>query len=486
MNLLSKIITNLSREEKLDFIQYLKKKNRRGDVKNIQFFKLIAAGVSTNLDVKIYGKPAKNTYHALSKRLYDSLIDFIASKSFDGETSEELEILKLLLASRIFFESGEPKIGYKTLAKAEKKAKQLDLYSILNEIYHTKIQYAHFNDTLVLKEVLLAANNNMELFNKEYKLNMVYAMINEEMKKANNKPIGAIVKDAFLNFDININNTLTYKSLYQIMSVTSDVAKEQSNYYAIAPFMEDAYTVLRSKHGIEHKHLFYHIEILDLLAMNSFRNKQFVASMGFAKEMEQVMLKSDEKYYNRFLEQLVILKALNYNFTGDYTKALELLLSEQSNSLDIKLITVMCLFQQNKYTKAYEIYKELRHSDNWYIKKKGRIWLLKKNILEILLLIELDKLDLVLLRLHSFKRKYALLLKELEEERALTFVKLIEYYYDNPSNVTSLAFKEKVERSFNWVGAEQEDIFVMSFYAWLKAKMEQKNLYETTLHLVQQ
>jgi hypothetical protein len=38
--------------------------------------------------------------------------------------------------------------------------------------------------------------------------------------------------------------------------------------------------------------------------------------------------------------------------------------------------------------------------------------------------------------------------------------------------------------SFNWIEAQQEDIFVMSFSAWLKSKMENKPLYETTLKLV--
>lgn len=72
------------------------------------------------------------------------------------------------------------------------------------------------------------------------------------------------------------------------------------------------------------------------------------------------------------------------------------------------------------------------------------------------------------------------------ETRVLTFVRLIERYYENPKLVTSNDFKDEVEKSFEWLGKEQEDIFVMSFYAWLKAKMENKNLYTVTLELVGQ
>ena len=60
----------------------------------------------------------------------------------------------------------------------------------------------------------------------------------------------------------------------------------------------------------------------------------------------------------------------------------------------------------------------------------------------------------------------------------------MEAYYKNPKIVTSEVFKNKIEQSFEWISAEREDIFVMSFYAWLKSKLENKNLYTTTLQLL--
>ncbi len=63
-------------------------------------------------------------------------------------------------------------------------------------------------------------------------------------------------------------------------------------------------------------------------------------------------------------------------------------------------------------------------------------------------------------------------------------MKYVSLYYENPKAVTTSTFKETVESSFIWIGTEQEDIFVMSFYAWLKAKMEQRDIYTVTLELV--
>ena len=206
--------------------------------------------------------------------------------------------------------------------------------------------------------------------------------------------------------------------------------------------------------------------------------------MRFAKELEVEIQKDNNLHYKRFAERLTTLKALNYNYTGKPRVAIELLTEFKERSLDAQLLLIMCLFQQEDFSEAYQIIKNLRHSDTWYEKKMGWVWVVKKNLIEILVLTELDKLDLVLVRLQQFKRKFSKQLQERGEDRVLTFLKLISRYYENPKQVITQEFKEEVENSFEWLGKEQEDVFVMSFYAWLKAKMENENLYAVTLKLV--
>lgn len=477
------IIDILSQEEKQEFLLQLNRKNRRTDTKNGKLFKLIDSGKTENIDQILYGKPAKNSYHALCKRLQDNLIDFIASKSFAGETSEELEILKLLLASRIFFERKQFKIAFKTLEKSEKLAKETDMYSILNEIYHTKIQYAHLSSRLILSESIQASEENMLLYQQDFNLNRAYALIKAELKNGKNASVNEIIQDAFSKFHIKVNTALTYKSLFQLMELTATAAKMQSDYYSVSPFMLELYSIVSKKKNLQDKHRYYHISILNLLAITRFRNKKFAISMEFAQQMEIEMTKENNSHYKRFKEKLATLKALNYNYTGDYEKAIVILKDFKDDSLDMKLLLSMCLFQQCNFSEAYQIIKDLNHSDKWYEKKLGWVWVVKKNLIEILLLTELDKLDLVLNRLHQFKRKFSMKLQERGEDRVLTFVRLISRYYENPKQVIHQEFKNEVKNSFKWLGTEQEDIFVMSFYAWLKSKMESENLYKVTLEL---
>jgi hypothetical protein len=97
MSTIQAIIATLSNENKKAFVRNLRERNKRNDTKNVELFRLLDnANMPTNREVILYGKPSKGAYHALSKRLHDLLIDFIATKGFDKESSEEMKALKLL------------------------------------------------------------------------------------------------------------------------------------------------------------------------------------------------------------------------------------------------------------------------------------------------------------------------------------------------------------------------------------------------------
>ena len=141
-------------------------------------------------------------------------------------------------------------------------------------------------------------------------------------------------------------------------------------------------------------------------------------------------------------------------------------------------------FQNEELKKAHGILSKFYHTDQWYTKKAGVEWVIKKNLIEILLHIELGNIELVESRIASFKRSHFIYLKSINQERAITYLLLIESYYKNPEIVNGKPFRNKVESSFEWIKAEQEDIFVMSFYAWLKSKMDKKKLFPTTLQII--
>ena len=87
-------------------------------------------------------------------------------------------------------------------------------------------------------------------------------------------------------------------------------------------------------------------------------------------------------------------------------------------------------------------------------------------------------------RIASFKRSHFKYLKNNNQDRVITYLLLIESYYKNPEKALKTKFRDKIEFSFEWIGPIKEDIFVMSFYAWLKSKIDREDLFITTLNLI--
>lgn len=498
MTNLNDIVSTLSLEEQQRFIVYLGQKNKRPDSKNIKLFKLISKNElsSKEICIKLYKSHKKDAYHALRKRLHQSIIDFIANSNLDEEKAVDMQIIKFILASRTFLLHKQYKVAYKILDKAEALAKEHYLFPLLNEIYHTKIQYAYANPSINIDALIVKFESNQQNYYLEDQLNIVYAKIRQSINKTTYKgkviDFQTLVNNTLQEHNISINDSMSFKSLYQLMKIVSVSAFATNDYLKIEPFLINTYEVLKT-HKNKEKQLFYHLQVLYIITYTLFRNKKFNQSVKFLEKMHDLMLIKQHKYYNTFKLKYHLLLALNFNFSNQQEKAITILEPfiivkhpDIGSLLDIYLSLTMFYFQKVDFKKAKQIFTNFFHSDKWYIEKAGIEWVIKKNLIEILLHIELQNIDLVESRLLSFKRNYYSYLKDINQQRAITYLNLVEEYYKSPEKVTSLEFKNKVEGSFEWIGAQQADIFVMSFYAWLKSKMTKEAIYQTTINLVKQ
>jgi tetratricopeptide (TPR) repeat protein len=492
---LNSIISIFSVEEQQSFVNYLEKKNKRNDTKNIQLFKLLLKeNESVEICTKLYKSNEKGAYHALRKRLYQSLVDFIANSKMEQENSIDMQLIKFILASRSLLIHKQFKVAYKILDKAEALATEHQLFSILNEIYHTQIQYAYANSALDIQTVIESYKANQKKHRNEDQLNIVYAKIRQTLNNMTYKgdlvDFQTLLNDTLSEYNISLHESLSFKSLYQLMTIISISAFVTNDYFKIESFLISTYkSIHQSK--TKDKELFYHIEVLYLIANTLFRNKKFEQSMSYLEQMHHQMLSFKKKYYKSFKLKYHLLLALNYNYSNQQANAIQLLEQfkiskhpDLESLLDIYLSLVMFYIQNRDFKKASQLFSKFYHSDHWYIEKAGKEWTIKKNLIEIILHIELGHLDLVESRLKSFRRTYSTYLKQIHQQRVLTYLSLVESYYKNPEQVTSSKFKEKVENSFVWMDAQREDIFVMSFYAWLKSKMENQSLFSTTLQLI--
>ena len=494
---LNRIISTFSLEEKQKFVAYLTQKNKRKDAKNIKLFKLISKGEldSKALSVSLYGKEKSNAYHALRKRLYEAIVDFTANEQLTDEHSTEMTLIKYILSARSFLQQQQYQIAFKILDKAEKTAKAQQLFPYLNEIYQTQIQYAHYIPELDLDLLIKKAEHNAHLKKQEDQLNTIYARVRQTLNAITYQgkviDLEAILIQNFNDYQEHFMKQLSFKSLYQLVRMASIFAFATKNYLNIESFLLKTYQHLTSRETTKEQ-LVYHIEVLYQIANTLFRNKKFLESLNYLELMKAEMLKKNKKNYHNYKLKYRLLQCLNLNYTKQQDQAIKILeqnyqvkTADYESILDIHLCLITCYVQQQAFKKALAVFAKFHHSDQWYTQKAGKEWVLKKNIIEIILHIELGHTDLVESRFRSFKRQHYKYLKENNQDRVIKFLRFVESYYKTPETITSNQFKSKVEDTFEWIDAKQEDIFVMSFYAWLKSKMEQKDLYECTLELIE-
>ena len=493
---LKQVLSSFTDEKQKEFINYLEKKNKRKDAKNIALTKLLLHDnySSKEMSEKLYGKQNIVALHALRKRLLNAIIDFSANSSFKEESSLNIKLIKQIVSARRFLEQEQIKIGYQILDKTEVIAKEHQLFTILKEVYHTKIQYSYANTNIDLDSLIVLFKENQKQLKLEDSLNIVYTKIRKSLidyqQKQTKQDIKSLIykklnEQGIVNFE-----ELSFKSLYQILQITNVFSLQNFDYWNIEVFAVDTYKIIKN-HKSKNKQLYYHIEILYVIANILFRNKKFEESLRYLELMHSLMNENKQKYLNHFLPKHDLLVSLNYNYSKNQEKGMLLLESYINKKnvaiitqLDIYLSLIVYYFQNENFEKAQKLISKFYHTDQWYINKAGIIWTIKKSLIEILLQIDLGNIDLVDSRLKSFKRNYFKYLKEINQDQVINYLKLVETYYKHPETATTESFYKKVENSFNWIDREKEDIFMMSFFAWLKAKMTKQKVYLVTLDLI--
>jgi len=496
MNALHEVIHLINDEDNKAFIAYLSKKNKRKDVGNIALLNSIK---TDDINVKKKSFPDKKSidaHHALRKRLYDSLVEFLSNRTFENDTSEEHAVLRLLVVSRLFFEHKLTKAAYKCLAKAEAVALGLEHFSLLNEIYHTQIQYANLNPALPLDEVVLKFKDNRHKLQHEEQLNIGYALLRRELAAIYHEgrivDFQTLIKNTIEANGISLKQALTFKSLYQILFIANEYASINSDYGLITSFVTKSYAFITGKEELAGRHLYYHIYILYFMANFYFRSGRFADAEVYLEKMNFQMQKQGGKYYNRFCLRYFLLKSFTENYSGNPGKAIDtaekaLAQHKKADPVDIndlRMTLIVFYLQQDAGRSAALEMVKLGHSDSWYEKKMGMDWAIKKCLVEILLHTQQENIELAISRMKSFKRRYKKYLLSVNEDRVLQYLALIERYVLKPEIATTPKFQQTVEEFITVAKSGPKDIFVMSFVAWLLARVRKKTIYDTTLILL--
>ena len=114
----------------------------------------------------------------------------------------------------------------------------------------------------------------------------------------------------------------------------------------------------------------------------------------------------------------------------------------------------------------------------------GLEWLLKRQVMEVILFYELNELELYESRIKSIERSLKLFGENEYYKRAFNFIRLLKDFVLNVGKSKDDDFNTKVENNIQWLPFEKEDVQNVAFYAWLKSKMLGGDYYKTLLELL--
>ncbi|WP_345950856.1 hypothetical protein ABDD95_05285 [Mucilaginibacter sp. PAMB04274] len=494
MDPLSALISLLDTNDKKLFRQFLKRKNKRNDVKNLQLLDLIETDDISRLDQLYHPEKNKDAYHSLRKRLQDSLLVFLSQKAFESNQSDTYDALRLVVVGRFLLENDVVKVGFKCLDKAERLAEHLEQFNLLNELLLLKLQYAHLPEAEDFEGLTARFLHNQSDMQREAKLNMAYAFLRHELQQIHlgGKVVNlnTLMLTTIRKYKISVQDLMTYKSVYQILFIANEYAAIQHNYGLIERYIDRTHQFIQRQANQKKAYLFYHISILYFLSNFHLRQKDFAKSTAILKEMIDLMT-LDSRYHAVFYLRYQLLSALNLFFTGFADRAVVILRESLSVSKpsskpeDIEDIRI-CLAMFLALCDNRESLKQLTlltRTDTWYEKKMGMLWAIRKNLMEILVQAQFSNIELAMSRLASFRRRYRKYLLKTSEERVLMFLSLVERYLLKPDIVFETSYQKKV---LNFQGETgNSDIFILSFISWLIAQWKKKNAYQVVLQLIQ-
>jgi hypothetical protein len=142
-------------------------------------------------------------------------------------------------------------------------------------------------------------------------------------------------------------------------------------------------------------------------------------------------------------------------------------------------------FQKEDFKMCNKTLYQIQNTDNWLQKKKGKEWVLRKNLIEVITQYELGNVDIALNRIKSFKKTHEKLLQLSMYQRVHTFLGFVEDIIKNPEKVSQPEYLEHVDQTLDRWPIQREDIQAMAFYCWLKSKMQKRKYYEVLIEAMQ-
>ena len=510
-------LQTLPPDDRLALAQYMQWQRRRAAGR--QDLRLLALLLhpkeysSEVLITKLYPEePNPVAYYALRKRLFRQLTDFLLLRQRQHDATAATPVRGHLTLAQYLFEAGVPRLAWSMLRKAEKLALDNEQYEPLNAVYNVQIQYASSPHAEPLEAIIERRHRNKKAADEEERAGIADALLRQRLRQARVHgrgaiPVDELVRSILVEYDLQEAFARSPSLLCRLLSIARHAMLARGDFATFAPFIERCYRLMERRHGFAPAQRGYQLRLLYMLAHALYRARRFAESVAYLEQALAVLAAAPGRQYAEVGPRLTFLLAANYAFlhrNADSIKLLEAALKAKpallpAYQLTARLQLAFHHFAEGNFSKANQHLISLDRTDHWLEQNQGLEWLLNHNIGELLIQLELGNPDVALVRLRAIERR---LHEQFPAQEAtadapaapaggpyrsvLHYLALVHELIDDPAVATTPAFAGRVASIPAFLSEEREDLQVLSFYAWLKARTQGRTYYEVLLRLAEQ
>lgn len=489
----------MSDEERKEFRVFMQRQRVKSERKDLALFKILLNKEDykpREITEMLYGKPNLNAYHTLRKRLTRELLDFTMLKSMDEDNTSYSTILGMIAMSRRLLDKNRPDIARRYLEKAEALANSTESYDLLDNILNLQIKHAHELD-LDVEQII----GQWKLFREEAeideKVNLAYGLIRQRLNQikrtGKHQNLLTITNNALRELDLDEKRVMRPSLMYMLVSMTRSAIIATKNYYLFDSYVCNIYDQLIERNAFSKKNHIYHLWFLYMIAHVKYRNRDFAKSREYVNALNEHIGHYGNMHFNRFYPRSVLLDAAVYSYMSENEKSIHILEEALNNpqlNLTVEDRSNMTLnlsvyhFQGENYREANRLLRDIGHTDKWLENRVGIEWRFKKNLIEIIVQVEMGNTEIALARIASIDRYYKGFFKNEMYQRARVFLGFIKQVIEKPDSIVTEEFAQHVDQTIVRLPGVKEDIQAITFYCWLKSKMLLKSYYPVLIETV--
>tara|TARA_B110001454_G_scaffold27772_1_gene27121 strand:+ start:356 stop:1849 length:1494 start_codon:yes stop_codon:yes gene_type:complete len=491
LDLIKEISSTFSKKTLRNFIKFFARKRPSSFRKDVNLFEELTIHYNTNSYKKLSHKGDPN-YHAIRKRITKELINFLILENTEDQVKSTSRDGMLTLA-KYFIDFKKYSEAWAVLTKEEKKSNNSNDYLTTLKIQRLKLKilpYYPQGDFMLIKKNILELQKKQAKVD-EFQLYFIQ-MKNLLVEKIKNGDVNFSEKDFingfedFENLKNEINDPEIHLKNIEIIRVQYAIEK---NFNDLVIILENYYKQLKVE-NTNLNQLKYYANIEYIMSYTYLEVRDFAKSKKHLNKLKLLMDQEDKIFYS-YLGRFTGIDSFLKVFDNQINKGIESIkesLQSHHSALNVReelnlVLNLSALLLVNQEIKsANKVINQLNKSDIFYQENMGREWLLRKEMIRTLILIDLTHVDLAEKNIISMKHKYLDLFPTKQYNMVFPFINALEKFINEPEKadieelnsieIVSNLKKEKVFR----------DPRLIMFYSWLKSKYTNKNTYKILLN----